>query len=71
MAELAISVLWFLVGVVIFCGIVWIALYVLKMFVPTLPPRFEQVVWVLVMLLILIYLISILAGGGGAIRLPR
>ena len=69
MIELAISILWFLVGVVIFCGIVWLALYVLRIFVPALPPRFEQAVWVIVLLLVLIYLLYALGGGGG-LRVP-
>jgi hypothetical protein len=63
LTALAISVLWFLIGVVVLCGIVWIALYVIKMFVPTLPPRFEQAVWVIVLLLVLIALLSTIAGG--------
>jgi hypothetical protein len=68
MIELAISILWFLVGVVVLCGIVWVALYVLKIFLPTLPPRFEQAVWVIVLLLVLIYLLYAISGGG--VRVP-
>jgi hypothetical protein len=67
MIGLAISVLWFLIGVIVLCSIVWLALYVLRMFVPTMPGRFEQAVWVIVMILILIYALTLLAGGGGGI----
>ena len=68
LATLAISILWFLIGVVVLCLIVWVALYVLKMFVPVLPPRLEQAVWVVVMLLVLIALLGALTGTGPAFR---
>jgi hypothetical protein len=72
MVGLAIAVLWFLIGVIVLCGIVWLALYVLRMFMPTFPARIEQAVWVIVMILVLIYALTLLAGagGGGGLHFP-
>jgi hypothetical protein len=67
MVGLAISVLWFLIGVIVLCSIVWLALWVLRSFVPTMPARLDQAVWVIVLILILIYALTLLAGGGGGI----
>jgi len=63
LTGLAVAVLWFLIGVIVLCGIVYVAFYVLRMFL-TIPPMVEKAVWVIVMLLVLIYLITIIAGGG-------
>lgn len=65
--SLAISILWLLIGVIIILGIIWLALYVVKMFVPV-PERIEQMVWVIVLILILIAVLTLLAGGGNVPR---
>lgn len=65
--SLAISVLYFLIGLIIILGIVWLALYVVRMFVP-IPPMVEKAIWVVVLILILIALLSIVSGGGGGLR---
>lgn len=44
-------------------GVVFLALYAIKIFV-TIPPRIEQLIWVVVLILCLIGLLSLLAGGG-------
>ena len=62
--SLAISVLWLLIGVIIILGIIWLALYVVKMFVPV-PERIEQIIWVVILILILIAVLTLLTGGGG------
>ncbi len=62
--SLAISILWLLIGVIIILGIIWLALYVIKMFVPV-PERIEQMVWIVILILILIAVLTLLAGGGG------
>ena len=61
--ALAISVLWLLIGVIIILGIIWLALYVVKMFI-AVPERIEQMIWVIVLILILIAVLTLLAGGG-------
>lgn len=65
LVSLAISVLWFLIGLIIILGIVYLALYVVKMFIQV-PPMVERAVWVVVLILILIALLSVISGGGGS-----
>ena len=73
MAGIAIGVLWFLIGLIILAGIVWLAIWVIESFVYTIPEIVKRGIWVIVLLLALIYLISILAGGGSApfVHFPR
>lgn len=70
MIALAISILWLLIGVIVLLGVVWLALYVVKLFAPV-PTRIEQAIWAVVLILCLIGALSLLAGGGGTIRFPR
>jgi hypothetical protein len=63
MISLAIAILWLLIGVIVLLGVVWLALYVVKLFVP-IPGRIEQAVWAIVLILCLIGALSLLAGGG-------
>jgi hypothetical protein len=64
MIELAISILWLLIGVIVLLGIVWLALFVVKLFVP-LPDKIETAIWAIVLILCLIGALSLLAGHGG------
>jgi hypothetical protein len=72
MIDLAINILWLLIGVIVLLGIVWLALYVVKLFCPV-PDRIEQAIWAIVLILCLIGALSLLAGGGGHLTLrgPR
>jgi hypothetical protein len=65
MAGMAISVLWFLIGLIILCGIIYLAIWVIESFVIAIPEKIKQGVWVIVLLLALIALIGALMGGGG------
>jgi hypothetical protein len=67
MVGLAISILWLAIGIICVCGCIWLLLYAIKMFVG-IPGRIEQLVWVIVLILCLIYALTLLAGGGGAIH---
>jgi hypothetical protein len=69
MIDIAISVLWFLIGLIILCGIIYLAIYVIENFVTAIPEKVKQGIWVIVLLLALIALITALAGGGG-VRMP-
>lgn len=69
MIQMAINVLWLLIGVIVLLGVVWLALYVVKLFAPV-PGRIEQAVWAIVLILCLIGALTLLAGGGGTIRPP-
>ena len=72
MIEIAISLLWILIGVIIICAVIYFVFYVLRsvMQIP-IPERVEQAVWLIVLILVIIALLSLLAGGGGAMRFPH
>lgn len=69
MIALAISILWLLIGVIVLLGVVWLALYVVKLFAE-IPVPVERAVWAIVLILILIAALTLLAGGGGSLRVP-
>lgn len=62
MISLAIGILWLAIGVIILGGVIYLALMAIKIFVPV-DPRVEQAVWVVFFILILIYVLTLLAGG--------
>jgi hypothetical protein len=68
MIDMAIGVLWFLIGLIVLCGIIYLAIWVIEQFVYPIPEKVKQGVWVIVLLLALIALISVLAGG--SLKLP-
>jgi hypothetical protein len=71
MIDIAIGVLWFLIGLIILCGVVYLAIWVIEQFVHPIPERVKQGVWVVILLLALIALLSVVAGGGWhALRFP-
>lgn len=63
MVDIAIGILWFLIGLIILCGIVYLAIWVIEQFVMPIPERVKQGIWVIILLLALIALITVLAGG--------
>jgi hypothetical protein len=69
MIPLAISILWLLAGVIILLAVVWLALYVVKLFAP-IPDPVEKAVWAIVLILCLIGALSLLSGGGNNFNLP-
>ena len=71
MAAIAVSILWFLIGVIILAGIVYLAIWVIESFVTPIPEMIKKGIWVVILLLCLIYLISILFMGGPALHIPR
>lgn len=70
MIALAIAVLWFLIGLIVLAGIIWLAIWVINTFVYPIPDRVQQAIWVIVLLLALIALLTMLATGGGGIPNP-
>lgn len=70
MIELAISILWLLIGIIVLLAVVWLALYVVKLFA-TIPDAIEKAVWAIVLILCLIGALSLLAGGGSHVSFPR
>lgn len=69
MVAMAISVLWFLIGLIVLCGIIYLAIWVIEKFVYPIPEKVKQGVWVVVLLLALIALLTTLVGGG-SFRFP-
>jgi hypothetical protein len=57
-------VLWFLIGLIVLCGIIYLAIWVIESFVIAIPEQIKKGIWVIVLLLALIALLSTLLGGG-------
>lgn len=70
MVSMAIGVLWFLIGLIVLAGIIYLAIWVIESFIYPIPERVKQGIWVIVLLLALIALLTVLVGGGGSLRLP-
>jgi hypothetical protein len=47
----------------VLCGVIYLAIYVIETFAYPIPERVKQGVWVIVLLLALIALLTVLAGG--------
>jgi hypothetical protein len=71
MGEIAIGVLWFLVGLILLAGVVYLAIWVIESFIMAIPEMVKKGVWVIILLIALIYLITLIIGGGHPIRFPR
>lgn len=69
MIAIAINVLWFLIGLIVLSGIVYLAIWVIENFIRPIPEKIKQGIWVIVLLLALIALLGVLAGGG-SFRFP-
>ena len=70
MIDLAIGILWLLIGLIILLGVVWLA----KLFVavPTLyVVKIETAIEAIVLILCLIYALSLLGGRFGGVGLVR
>ena len=71
MISTAIGILWFLVGVIVLAGVVYLAIWVIESFIYPLPEKVKQGIWVIALLLALIALLTILTTGSlGFMRLP-
>jgi hypothetical protein len=64
MIGIAISLLQLLIGIIVICGVIWFVFYVLNSVMGiAIPPRLQQAVWLIVLILVLIALLSMIAGG--------
>jgi hypothetical protein len=64
MIGIAIQLLQLLIGVVIICAVIWFVFYVLgEVMGIAIPARLQQMVWLIVLILVLIALLSMVAGG--------
>lgn len=65
MIAIAINLLWLLIGAAILCAIVAFVFYGLRTILQIgIPARVEQITWFIVLCLVLIALLTVLAGGG-------
>ena len=64
MAGIAIAILWWLVGVVVIVGVLWVVRWALGLMKVPIPDMAFNAVLIIVVLISLIYLISILFGVG-------
>ena len=64
MVGIAIQLLELLIGVIVICGVVWFVFYVLNSVMGiAIPARLQQGVWLIILILILIALLTMIAGG--------
>jgi hypothetical protein len=64
MAGIAISLLWLLIGAIILAGVIYLVLYGINNFITPIPPKLEQGIWFIFLLLIIIYAITAFTSGG-------
>jgi hypothetical protein len=70
MIGLAIGILWLCIGIIILGAVIWILLSVIGRFFPgAITANVQYAVWAIFAILILIYLLTELAGGGGMAHL--
>ena len=63
MIAIAIDILWVALGVIILGTVIWVALWAVKSFIP-IDIRIEKAVWAVFLILVLIYLLVAIQGGG-------
>ena len=64
MVGIAIQLLQLLIGVIVICGVIYFVFYVLDsvMGIP-IPDKIKQGIWLIILILVLIALLSMVAGG--------
>ncbi len=69
MIPLAVAFLWLLIGVIVVALVIWLVLYGLKTIAGiAIPARVEQAVWFIFLILVVIYALTALAGGGTSLH---
>ena len=71
MAAMAINVLWFLIGIIVLAGVIYLAIWVIESFIFPIPEQVKRGIWVIVLLLALIALLTVLVGGGNPFHFAR
>lgn len=66
MISLAISVLWVLIALCVLVGVGWVVLWVLGQLGIVLPPIAIKIAMIILGLLVLIWFLGLIAGGGTA-----
>ena len=70
MIGLGIAILWLLIGVIVLIAIVYFAFWAIRSMGVAIPPPIERMVWIIVVILILIGILTLLAGGGASLHTP-
>ena len=68
MINLAINILWLLLGVIILLGVLWLVFYALAQFGVSIPEPIKKGIYIIALILIIIAALSLIAGGGGGIH---
>jgi hypothetical protein len=64
MIGIAISLLQLLIGVIVICGVIYFVFYVLDTVMGiTIPDKIKQGIWLIILILVLIAILSMIAGG--------
>jgi hypothetical protein len=72
MIGIAIQLLWILIGVIVICAVIYFVFWVLRSVMAiAIPDRIEQAVWLIVLILVLIAILTLIAGGDASIHFPR
>jgi hypothetical protein len=71
MAGIIVGLLWFLFWAIVGAGVVWLVIYGICAFLWAMPQKLIQGVWFLYLLLCIIYLIGVFAGGGSVHMVPH
>jgi hypothetical protein len=64
MLQLAIQILWLLIGVLTLLGVLWLVFYALANFGMVVPEPIKKGIYIVVLILIVIAGLTLLAGGG-------
>ena len=62
--DLAINILWLVIGVIVILGVVYLAFKALRLFEVDVPGNIEKAVYLIVLILIIIAALTLLAGRG-------
>jgi hypothetical protein len=65
MLAMAIQILWFLIALLCLCGVVALVIWGIENFIQPLPGKLKQGIWFIVLLLAIIAVLTMLAGGHG------
>ena len=65
MLATIINLLWLAIYIIAFGAVIYAVLFCIKIFF-AIPAKIEQAVWVIAMILVIIWLLTTLAGGGFA-----
>jgi len=63
--PLAIQILWLLIGIIVILGVVWLVFLALSQFGMIVPQNIKNAVYLIILILIIIFALTMLSGAGG------